>query len=78
MSNPVTNSPLVAQIPPTTALYQAGTDPNPDIWDRPLVRKIVPDEEVAAHLADGWYRHPDDVPAEGADKPTRGRKAASE
>lgn len=43
-------------------IYQAGGDTK--IWGRKLKTKIVDQDDVAEHLANGWYKHPHDVPDE--------------
>lgn len=43
-------------------IYQAGGDTK--IWGRKLKAKIVGQDDVAEHLDNGWYEHPNDVPAE--------------
>ena len=43
-------------------IYQAGGDTN--VWGRKLKTKIVGQDEVAENLANGWYKHPNDVPDE--------------
>lgn len=46
-------------------IYQAGSGASTDIevWGRLLNVKIVSESEVAGHIDNGWYEHPDDVPA---------------
>ncbi|HHH7552884.1 TPA: hypothetical protein ACP2DR_004960, partial [Escherichia coli] len=41
-------------------IFQAGGDTK--IWGRKLKTKTVDPDDVAVHLANGWYKHPDDVP----------------
>jgi len=43
-------------------IFQAGGDSK--IWGRNLKTKTVDPDDVAEHLANGWYGHPNDVPDE--------------
>jgi hypothetical protein len=39
-------------------IFQAGGDTK--IWGRKLKTKTVDPDDVAVHLANGWYKHPAD------------------
>lgn len=43
-------------------IFQAGGDTH--VWGRKLQTKVVESEEVNDHLANGWYSHPNEVPAD--------------
>lgn len=46
----------------STMLYKAGGTSK--IWGKNLQTKLVTDDEVDSSIADGWHRHPHDVPNE--------------
>jgi hypothetical protein len=52
----------------TTMLYRASDQPNPQVWDWPVEHQVFPQEEVEAALAEGWVRHPADVPLSTAEE----------
>lgn len=45
-----------------TMLYRPSETPNPALWGRKLDARIVGQDEIDAALAEGWLRHPDDLP----------------
>lgn len=61
----------------TTMLYRPAETPNEACWGLNVEHQIVPTDDVDGALADGWFRHPNDFPAEGevAPETTPKRKA---
>ena len=51
-----------------TMIYRLGTETV--IWGINIDTKIVDESEVDSFIAQGWYRHPNDVKYESVEHPT--------
>jgi len=50
----------------STMLYREGK--GTQVWGKEFQTKVVKDEAIAEHLADGWHMHPDEVAAKKVEK----------
>lgn len=59
-------------------LYREGVGTR--IWGKQYKTMIVSEDDVASHLSDGWFKHPDEVRAKPVEtaKVKRTRKANAE
>jgi len=46
----------------TVMLYRQADEPNPHVWDWCVEHRVFAEAEVEGALAEGWVRHPSDVP----------------
>ena len=46
-------------------LYRPSDTPNPGAWDLCVEARVFDGDAIEAALADGWFKHPNDFPAEG-------------
>lgn len=75
--------PLTDQAEPNPRhVFKPQAEPNPALSDRKAYYIEIDASELDAHLADGWFAHPDDIPADEpvvTDEPAaapRGRRKA--
>lgn len=48
----------------TVMLYQPADEENPEVWGMRVAYQIVDEGEVEDALANGWFRHPNDIEME--------------